>query len=356
MRSNRLGFKLLSLGFLTIIVLCSSTHAFSQTPFYQGKILTILSASPAGGSGDLRIKAAVPFLRKYIPGNPTIVIDYMPGGGGRKLANHLFRMAQPDGLTIGSPGSGFAGEAILGETGVQYDIDKFIYLGTSDTGVNYVFHTAKAAGLDTLEKLRSAPGVRIGAQSIGHDTYNRARIFAWLLGLKEPKFIVGYGGLEHVAAIAQGEIDALAYPTNTILVRSPDWLEQGNMHFHAIWRIPRDFRIRHPAFDNLPAIESFVKNESERKVVLLHYNLRYIGYPYILPVRTPTERVKILSEAMRKTFRDPDFAVNLKKFIGVEPDPLFPEEQAKVISEIPRDPQAIEIYRKIIGGGPLPPR
>lgn len=54
--------------------------------------------------------------------------------------------------------------------------------------------------------------------------------------------------------------------------------------------------------------------------------------------------------------RDPDFAVNLKKFIGVEPDPLFPEEQAKVISEIPRDPQAIEIYRKIIGGGPLPPR
>ena len=68
MRSNRLGFKLVSLGFLTVIILCSSTHAFSQTPFYQGKILTILSASPAGGSGDLRIKAAVPFLRKYIPG------------------------------------------------------------------------------------------------------------------------------------------------------------------------------------------------------------------------------------------------------------------------------------------------
>ena len=356
MRSNRLGLTLLSLVLLKIVILCSWTYAFSQTPFYQGKTLTILAASPAGGSGDLRIKAALPFLRKHIPGNPTIVIDYMPGGGGRKLANHLYRNAQPDGLTMGSPGSGFAAEAILGESGVQYDIDKFIYLGTSDTGVNYVFHTAKAAGLDTLEKLRSAPGVRIGAQSIGHDTYNRARMFAWLLGLKEPKFIVGYDGLEHVAAIAQREIDALAYPTNTILVRSPDWVEQGNMHFHAIWRIPKDFRIRHPAFDNLPPLESFVKSESERKVVLLHYNLRYIGYPYMLPARTPKERVKILSEAMGKTFRDPDFAVSLKKFIGIEPDPLFPEEQAKVISEIPRDPQAIEIYKKIIGGGPLPPR
>jgi tripartite-type tricarboxylate transporter receptor subunit TctC len=341
---------------LIVYVLALATEALAQTPFYQGKTITILSASPAGGSGDLRIKAAVPFLRKHIPGNPTVVIDYMPGAGGRKLANHLFRNVQADGLTIGSPGSGFAAEAILGESGVQYDIDKFIYLGTSDTGVNYVFHTSKAAGLDTLEKLRAAHGVRIGAQSIGHDTYNRARIFAWLLGLREPKFIVGYGGLEHVAAIAQREIDALAYPTNTILVRSPDWLENGNMHFHAIWRIPREFRIRHPAFDNLPAIENFVQSESERKVVLLHYNLRYIGYPYILPARTPTDRVKILSEAMRNTFRDPDFAVNLKKLIGVEPDPLFPEEQAKVISDIPRDAQAIETYKKLIGGGALPPR
>jgi tripartite-type tricarboxylate transporter receptor subunit TctC len=341
---------------LLICVLGLAGDVFPQAPFYQGKTIKIISASPAGGSGDLRIKAAVPFLRKHIPGNPTVVIDYMPGAGGRKLANHLFRNVQPDGLTIGSPGSGFAAEAILGEKDVQYDIDKFIYLGTSDTGVNYVFHTTKGAGLNTLEKLRTAPGVRIGAQSVGHDTYNRARVFAWLLGLKEPKFIVGYDGLEHVAAIAQGEIDALAYPTNTILLRSPDWLENGNMHFHAIWRIPKDFRIHHPAFDNLPPIENFVKTESERKVTLLHYNLRYIGYPYVLPTRTPRERVQILSEAMRMTFRDPDFAVNLKKLIGVEPDPLFPEDQAKVISEIPRDPQAIEIYKKIIGGGPLPPR
>jgi hypothetical protein len=341
---------------LLICVLGLAGDVFPQAPFYQGKTIKIISASPAGGSGDLRIKAAVPFLRKHIPGNPTVVIDYMPGAGGRKLANHLFRNVQPDGLTIGSPGSGFAAEAILGEKDVQYDIDKFIYLGTSDTGVNYVFHTTKGAGLNTLEKLRTAPGVRIGAQSVGHDTYNRARVFAWLLGLKEPKFIVGYDGLEHVAAIAQGEIDALAYPTNTILLRSPDWLENGNMHFHAIWRIPKDFRIHHPAFDNLPPIENFVKTESERKVTLLHYNLRYIGYPYVLPTRTPRERVQILSEAMRMTFRDPDFAVNLKKLIGVEPDPLFPEDQAKVISEIPRDPQAIEIYKKIIGGAPLPPR
>ena len=91
MGSNRLGSKLLSLALLKIVILYSWTYAFSQTPFYQGKTLTILAASPAGGSGDLRIKAAVPFLRKHIPGNPTIVIDYMPGGGGRKLANHLYQ-------------------------------------------------------------------------------------------------------------------------------------------------------------------------------------------------------------------------------------------------------------------------
>ena len=74
------------------------------------------------------------------------------------------------------------------------------------------------------------------------------------------------------------------------------------------------------------------------------------------PSRRMSKQNRRLTRCDAKTFRDPDFAANLKKLIGIEPDPLFPEEQAKVISEIPRDPQAIEIYRKIIGGEPLPTR
>ena len=70
--------------------LCSQTH------FFQGKTITLIQGREPGGSGDLRTRALVPFLRKYIPGNPTIVMEYMPGGGGRKAANHLYRSARPD--------------------------------------------------------------------------------------------------------------------------------------------------------------------------------------------------------------------------------------------------------------------
>ena len=98
--------------------------------FIRGKTLTIVQGRDAGGTGDLRVKALVPFLQKHIRGNPTIVMEYMAGGGGRKAANYLYRTARPDGLTIGNPSVGMFANAILGESGVQYDIDKFSYLGS----------------------------------------------------------------------------------------------------------------------------------------------------------------------------------------------------------------------------------
>src|SRR5687768_471469 len=78
------------------------SHAFSQAPFYQGKTVTVIVSTSPAGTGDLRIKALVPFLRKHTPGNPTMVLEYMDGGGGRKAANYLFRNARPDGLTVGA--------------------------------------------------------------------------------------------------------------------------------------------------------------------------------------------------------------------------------------------------------------
>src|SRR5688500_4147248 len=82
------------------------TSSIAQTSFFQGKTITIVQGRDPGGTGDLRVRALVPFLQKYIPGNPTIVMEFMPGGGSRKAANHVFRSARPDGLTIGNLSSG----------------------------------------------------------------------------------------------------------------------------------------------------------------------------------------------------------------------------------------------------------
>jgi tripartite-type tricarboxylate transporter receptor subunit TctC len=111
--------------------------AFSQTPFYQGKTITLIRGSTPGGVGERRVKAVIPYLSKYIPGNPTILIEFMSGAGGRKAANYMFHRARPDGLTLANIGSGLITNSVLGETGVEYDTDKFIYLGTPNTGTHY---------------------------------------------------------------------------------------------------------------------------------------------------------------------------------------------------------------------------
>jgi tripartite-type tricarboxylate transporter receptor subunit TctC len=91
----------------------SPAAIFAQTDFYKGKNLTIIQGRDPGGSGDLRTKALVSFLQKYIPGNPTIVMEYMAGAGGRKAANYLYRSARPDGLTIGNPSVSMISSAVM---------------------------------------------------------------------------------------------------------------------------------------------------------------------------------------------------------------------------------------------------
>jgi tripartite-type tricarboxylate transporter receptor subunit TctC len=114
------------------------------------------------------------FLQKYIPGNPMIVTQYMAGGGGRQVANHVYRAAA-DGLTIGASSPGVLSSAILGEAGTDYDPVKFTYLGSPFSENNNMFATRKALGINSLEKLRAAPGLRVGAQSVGHVQYIRGR-------------------------------------------------------------------------------------------------------------------------------------------------------------------------------------
>ena len=237
---------------------------YAQVPFYQGKTVTLIVSSDPGGTSDLRVKSLVPYIQKYIPGNPTVVIDYMPGGGGRKAANHVFRTAKPDGLFIGSMGTTLLAAVIQGESGVLYDVNKFIYLGSSDAATQHVFSTRKEVGLTNLEKLRGASGIRIGAQAIGHSIYITGRLFAFFLGLKDPKFVVGYSGPEVDLALLRGEVDARSSLVAAIVQRSPEWIDKGLVDFHAVLETPKGNR--HPRFAHLPELETFAKSERERKV------------------------------------------------------------------------------------------
>ena len=330
----------------------SSIHA--QAPFYQGKTITLIVSSDASGTTDLRLKALLPFLQKYIPGNPTIVTEYMPGGGGRKAANHVFRIAKPDGFIIGSMGNTLVSAAVQGETGVLYDLNKFIYLGSTDTTTQHVFFTRKEVGASNLDKLRGATAIRIGAQAIGHTIYITGRLFGYFLSLKDPKFVVGYAGQEIDLAIQRGEVDGRAGLVSSVAQRNPEPLDKAPVDFHATLDTPKGNR--HPRFAHLPEIESFAKSDKEKKVLALQRAIRLSGLAMVLPPNTPRDRAEILQTAVRKTFNDPGFSQTYRKMVGEDATPLMPEELQKVIYEVPRDPEVIALFNKIAGGEKLPDR
>ena len=327
---------------------------FSQSDFYQGKTITIIQGREPGALGDMRVRAVIPYLQKYIPGNPTIVTEFMPGGGGRKAANHIFRSVRPDGLTLGNVGAGLIANAVLGEPGVQYDIDKLIYLGSPNSATHYIYLSRADMGWDSLEKLRAASGIRIGAQTVGHDIYINGRLFAWLVGLKDPKFVTGYSGTEVDLALMRGEVDARAQTAAWLLHRNRDWLDKRLINTHAILDIPKGDK--HPHFGLLPELESFARSEKERKIVQMFRAFRLAGSPYVLPPGTPKERVEILQQAMRKTFKDPQFEKEFEKLTGDRPTPLMPEAHQRMVKEAPRDPEVIGTFKVVAGAKTLPAR
>ena len=338
---------------LSWLLFCA-VPVWAQVPFFQDKTISVILGGPPAGSADLRTRAVTNILRKHIPGNPTILIQHMGGGGGRQAANHVYKVAKPDGLTIGSMGAALVTNAILGEPGVQYDIDKLIYLGTPDSAQHYLFITHGDAGLNSLEKLRAASNVRIAAQSVGHPIYITGRVFAYLLGLKEPKFVVGFTGPEIDVALAQREADSRVSTGDSLIRRNRDWLDKGLVDVHASIEIPKGER--HPRFAHVPELGSFAKSDRERKMVEMFRAFRIAGQNFFLPPGVPRDRVQILADAMRKTLSDPEFLKEYQKLSGEAASPLAADALDKVIKELPRDANVVELFNKLGGADPLPGR
>src|SRR5918996_940946 len=333
-------------------LLCQPAPALSQAPFYQGKTITVIAGQEAAGLGALRLRTILPYLKKHIPGQPNIVPEYMPGGGGRKAANYIYRTARPDGLTLGFPPGGFIRAAVLNEPGVDYELDKLSFFGVAESEDHYVFLARRDSNLGTLDHLRASSGIRIGAQSVGHVIHTLARLFAYILRLKEPKFITGYSGPEMDQALLRGELDARVSAVPSLLRRSPEWIEKKLVDIHSILQIPKSSR--HPRFAELPELESFAKTDKERLLLDIYRSFSMVGATFITPPGTPRERNRILRDAITAAYRDPEFFKDFKKVTGEAPSPIMPDEFDVIIKKLPRNPEDVDLFKKIAGGGPLP--
>jgi len=330
--------------------------ALAQTPLYEGKNILLVSGTDAGGAGDLRTRAVIPVLKKHIPGHPNIVVQYMPGAGGRKAANHMYKSVRPDGLTIGAMLTGMVQGTIFGETDVLYELDKFIYLGSHARYAPYAFLTRKAAGFNTREKLTASRSVRIGPPPVGHSLYPMARLFTYMLDMKETRFVTGYTPREIDFALERNEIDARVSILDSLLTRNAHWLDKDMINIHATIDIPKGVDHADARLANLPEIESFARSNQDRRLIHLFRGARDTGQPFVLPPGTPAEPVKILREAMRKAFADPEYVKAYEKLTSEPAMPLTSENFEKQLRELPREAELIDLFKKLSGPGPLPKR
>jgi tripartite-type tricarboxylate transporter receptor subunit TctC len=358
MKKKRPACRLAVSSFLCALLTSAliANNAFAQASYYEGKTIKAIVGQAPGGLGANRVKAVVPFLQKYIPGKPHIVTEYMEGAGGQKAANYVHKTARPDGLTIGFWSAGTVPAAVLGQMGVLYDLDEVIFLGAHQTGRTTVFFTRREIGLDSLDKLRAASGVRIGAQTVGHGSYYVARLFAFVFGLKEPKWVTGYSGPESDVAISIGEIDSRASAVDQIISSRPDWVEKSLMHFHAIYEVPKGQKHSHPRFGQLPEFSAFAKSDRERKVLDLYRATQSASHPIVLPPKTPKETVQILRAAVSKAFDDPQFLKEYEKLTGEEPRPVKGEALETEIKAIAGQRDIADLLKKIGGPDALPGR
>jgi hypothetical protein len=189
---------------------------------------------------------------------------------------------------------------------------------------------------------------------VGHLIYVSGRLFAHVLGMKDPKLVVGYSGPDLDLALDKGEVDAVSKNAATAVRRAGDELDRGLFNVHATITIPKGKF--HPRFANIPELDTFAKKERERQLIDLFRAFLYPKWPYILPPGTPAEIVRVLRGAMAKAIRDPEFHGEFKKLMGSEAAPLTGEEVETAIRELPRDAGIISLYKKLADHGPIPER
>jgi tripartite-type tricarboxylate transporter receptor subunit TctC len=299
-------------GFATWVV-----SVGAQEPFYQGKTIRLIVGLAPGGGYDLYSRVIARHIGKHIPGNPTIVVENMDGAGSMIAANHMYKAAKPDGLTIGHILGGLFLQQLLGKSGIEFDGRKFEYMGVPAQD-HFLIGLSKATGITSFENwMASKKSVKLGGVAPGGATDDVPKVLEATLGLPI-KVVTGYKGTGPIRlAFDSGEVDGVCNAWESFKSTWRKQLESGDVVI-----ILQSTLKAHSELPNVPVAFDFLKTEEARK--LFQVVVRVHGpstRPYFLPPGTPKARVQILRKAYMDTMKDPEFLADANKAkLDLNPD------------------------------------
>ena len=329
---------------LSVIFGASGRFAYSAAPYYEGKAIRIIVGTSPGGGYDTYTRLIARHFSKYIPGSPTIIVDNMPGAGGLVSANHLFKVAKPDGLTIGHFVGGQFLQQVLAKPGIEFDAIKFEYIGVPAQD-NFVFGVAKTTGITGMEQwLASKTAVKFGAIAAGDGTYDTAKVVEIALGLPI-QVVSGYKGTAPIR---------LAFNSSEVAGLSNSW-----QSFRSTWRkeletgevmIVLQLSAKpHPDLPKVPLAMNLAKTDEARKLIqaVAHAHGAAVR-PYVLPPGTPKDRVEILRKAFMEAVKDQELLNEAGK-ANLEINPGSGEDLERNVKELLRlEPTVVARLKEIL--------
>ena len=355
-KSSRVqGFNRIIVGILVLTLellnpLNLEPAAAQAPPFYQGKTIRIVIGSSTGGGYDLWARVLARYYGKYIPGNPTILVQNMPGAASIVATNYLYNVAKPDGLTLGAllPATYF--DQLVGRKEVQFDFAKIPWIGSPEQNeiIHYMRADSPYKSIEDIRKAKEPP--RCGSSGTGTTGFYIPRLLDEVLGTKHV-VVAGYpGGSEIDLAVERGEVHCWSPLVATYFGREPyiSWQKKNYVRVVVQFGTKRE-----PRLPDVPTIyelmDQYKTPEAGKRLTRVILVAATLGRPIAVTPGIPAERLKLLRDAYQKTLKDPELIAETKRQRW-DIDPLTGEEMEKLSKEVMTQPkEVIERMKWVLG-------
>jgi tripartite-type tricarboxylate transporter receptor subunit TctC len=321
-----------------------SNQALAQGS-YQGKTVTIVVGTDAGGGFDIYGRALARHIHKHLPGQPNVVVQNMPGAGSMKATEYLYGIAPKDGTVIGIVFPAALTEPLIVPPGkLRYDPTKFGYLGTADSAT-WLCITSGKSKIKTFEDAQTIPSTMAGVAA-GSSTVDYVNWMNALAGTKF-KLVAGYKSTaEIVLAIDRQEADGVCgYDINSLKAQKPDWYGTplANLIVQAGLE-PSETMTKM----GVPSIWKYVTGEN-RKVAELIVSQQVFGRPFMAPPGVPERELSLLRAAFLATMKDPEFLADTQR-VKLDVNPKGGDEVSALIQKVYAAPkEVIERMKQALG-------
>jgi tripartite-type tricarboxylate transporter receptor subunit TctC len=301
---------------LAVTVFCcpiGSAAADAVADFYRGKVLEIDVGTGVGGGYDANARLVARHLGRFIPGNPTIVVKNIAGGGGLTAANVLYNVARRDGTVIATFSNSMITEPLLGAGQAKFDPAKFIWLGSASRE-DGICVAAETSGVRSWSDLLQKE-LYVGTAAPGTTTYMYPIMLRNMFGAKF-KPVFGYPDAGQIAlAIERGEVQSVCQTYSSLKVQRAAWLRDGVIHPLIALGLNRI-----PDFPDLPSVMEFAKETQQQQVLKLILAPTLAGRPFVGPPEVPEDRASALADAFAAMTQDNRFLEEAQRSrMDVEP-------------------------------------